>query len=246
MEPRLYTELAAWWPVLSTPVDYAEEARVYHDALQACAGRPLEEVLELGCGGGNNASHLKAWYEMTLVDRALGMLDVSRVLNPECEHVLGDMRYVRLGRNFDAVFVHDAVSYMTTEEDLAAAMATAHAHLRPGGVALFCPDHVKETFRPSTTHGGHDAGDRSLRYLAWNHDPDPDDSTYVATFAYLLKEGDGPLRCVQDEHVLGLFLRETWRRLLADVGFVPEILPFRHSSFAPDEEHELFVGRLRA
>lgn len=245
MEPRLYTDLAAWWPVMGDPASYAEEARVYRHALEACTSRPLEEVLELGCGGGSNASHLKAWYRLTLVDRAPGMLAVSRALNPECEHSVGDMRDVRLGRTFDAVFVHDAISYMTTEDDLRAAMATAHAHLRPGGVALFCPDDVKETWRPSTSHGGRDDGERSMRYLEWSHDPDPDDTTCLVSFAYLLKEGEGPVRCENEDHLMGLFPRETWLRTLADIGFVPEILPFRHSSFAEDEEHELYVGRMR-
>lgn len=245
MEPRLYTDLASWWPVLSDAANYAEEARIFRDAIEATTGRPVGEVLELGSGGGCNASHLKAWYRMTLVDRAPGMLEASRALNPECEHVLGDMREVRLGRTFDAVFVHDAVGYMTTEEDLRAAMATAHIHCRPGGVALFVPDFVKESFRPETTCGGHDREGRSLRYLEWNRDPDPGDTTYVTHFAYLLKEGDGPVRCETDEHLLGLFPRDTWLRTLADVGFVPEALPFRHSTFAPDAGHEIFVGRMR-
>ena len=46
------------------------------------------------------------------------MLALSRALNPECEHLAGDMRTLRLGRVFDAVFVHDAVCYMTTRADL--------------------------------------------------------------------------------------------------------------------------------
>jgi hypothetical protein len=33
------------------------------------------------------------------------MLDVSRALNPECEHIEGDIRTVRLERSFDAVRV---------------------------------------------------------------------------------------------------------------------------------------------
>jgi hypothetical protein len=53
------------------------------------------------------------------------MLELSRGLNPECEHVVGDMRPLHLGRQFDAVFVHDAVMYMTTEDDLRQAMETA-------------------------------------------------------------------------------------------------------------------------
>jgi hypothetical protein len=37
------------------------------------------------------------------------MLAVLRRLNPECDHRRGDMRAGRLGRAFDAAFVHDAV-----------------------------------------------------------------------------------------------------------------------------------------
>ena len=35
---------------------------------------------------------------MTLVDLSEEMLAVSRELNPECEHLQGDMRTLRLGR----------------------------------------------------------------------------------------------------------------------------------------------------
>ena len=51
---------------------------------------------------------------MTLVDLSAEMLEVSRQLNPECEHIQGDMRTIRLGRQYDAVLVHDAVDYVTT------------------------------------------------------------------------------------------------------------------------------------
>jgi hypothetical protein len=149
------------------------------------------------------------------------MLAVSRVLNPECEHLVGDMRALRLGRAFDGVLVHDAVMYMTTEGDLRRAMETAFLHCRPGGAALFAPDLVRETFRPSTEHGGHDGPERSLRYLEWTYDPDPADTTFVAEIAYLLRERGGPARVEHDRHVLGLFAREDWLRLLGEAGFRP-------------------------
>src|SRR5215213_7588105 len=107
MEPRMYGELAGWWPLLSAPATYAEEAGIYRRLLVEAADRPPETVLELGSGGGNNASHLKAHFRMILVDLSPGMLEVSRELNPGCEHVQGDMRTVRLDRTFDAVFVPD-------------------------------------------------------------------------------------------------------------------------------------------
>jgi hypothetical protein len=78
-----------------------------------------------------------------------------------------------LGREFDSVFIHDAIVYMTTTYDLRSAVKTAYVHLKPGGAALFEPDYVRETFKPSTRHGGHDGKDRALRYLEWTYDPDP-------------------------------------------------------------------------
>ena len=241
-EPLLYGPLASWWPILSAPADYAEEAAFYRRTLEESGVEPLETVLELGSGGGNNASHLKRRFRMTLVDRSSDMLAVSHALNPECEHVQGDMRTVRLGREFDAVFVHDAIAYMTSREDLLRATRTARVHCRPGGVALFVPDHVRETFRPSTSHGGHDGDGRALRYLEWSWDPDPSDTIVLSDFAYLLREEDGSVRVVHDRHEVGLFPRAVWTEALEEGGFTNvRRMPLDHSEEA--EELEVFLGR---
>ena len=238
---KLYKELAGWWPLVSAPAEYAEEAAIAVETIVGGARGPVRRVLELGCGGGNNASHLKARFEMTLTDFSPGMLAVSRALNPECEHALGDMRTLRLEQTFDAVFVHDAVMYLTRERDLRAAVKTAFEHLRPGGVALFVPDDVKETWRPVTSHGGHDGLGCALRYLVWSYDPDPSDTTTVAAYAFLLREG-ARTRAVHDRHALGLFPRATWARAFADAGFELTTVPYLHSSFPLGAGRELFLG----
>jgi SAM-dependent methyltransferase len=208
-------------------------------AFSACQ-RPAHRILELGSGGGNNASHLKTRFSMVLVDPSRGMLDVSRALNPECEHVEGDMRTVRLGRQFDCVFAHDAIVYMTTEADLFRAIETAYVHCSPGGAALFAPDHVRENFRASTDHGGHDGADRSLRYLEWTWDPDPDDTSYIVDYAFLLRRAAGSVSVERDRHIEGLFARSDWLRLLAGAGFQPRVVPVEHSELEPGE-YEVFV-----
>jgi SAM-dependent methyltransferase len=241
MEPRMYEEFAAWWPLLSAPGEYAEEAAIYRRVLAEEGVRPPASMLELGSGGGNNASHLKADFKLTLVDRSEGMLAVSRELNPGCEHVQGDMRTVRLGREFDAVFVHDAVNYMTTEEDLRLVMETALVHCRPGGAALFAPDHLRETFRTGTDHGGHDTDGRGVRFLEWTWDPDPLDTTYLVDYAYLVRDADGSVRVAHDRHVEGLFPRATWLRLLEEVGFRARAVPVDHSELEPGS-YEVFAA----
>jgi SAM-dependent methyltransferase len=240
--PRLYRDLADWWPVLSAPEDYAEEAEFYRRAIMSEAVVPPKTLLELGCGGGNNASHLKKYFLMTLVDISPGMLDVSRSLNPECEHALGDMRDVRLGRHFDAVFIHDAIVYMTTEQDLRRAIRTAYEHCRPEGVVLFAPDFTRETFRARTSHGGHDHEHRALRYLEWDWDPDPGDTTYFTDMVYLLREEGRTIRCIHDRHTLGLFSRDVWIKVMTDTGFAARSLPFAHSEFQGFAT-DVFVGR---
>ena len=222
--PKLYGELASWYHLLSSPADYAEEAEFARKLIvEACSSAPAT-VLELGSGGGNNASHLKASFQMTLVDLSEGMIELSRTLNPECEHIQGDMKSIRLGRTFDVVFIHDAIMYMTNEHDLRLVLRTALLHCKAGGVLLVMPDVLKETFVSLTTHGGHDSqtGDgRAIRYIEWTFDPDPTDTTYTVDFAYLLRECNQPVRVVHDSHVFGIFSRDTWLGLLHDVGFQP-------------------------
>lgn len=247
MTPKLYADLASWWPLLSSPEEYAEEAAFYGKTLVEACARPPRTLLEIGSGGGNNAFFLKQRFEETvLVDLSPGMLAVSRRLNPDCQHVEGDMRTVRLGRQLDCVFVHDAVCYMTTEDDLRKAIETAFVHCAPGGAALFAPDHLKENFQPSTDSGGNDgegeSAGKGLRYLEWTWDPDPADSTYVVDYAYLLRESDGTVRVEHDRHIEGLFSRGDWLRLLSEVGFDPSVVPFDHSELEPGS-YELFIAR---
>jgi SAM-dependent methyltransferase len=243
MEPHLkmYDEIADWWPLLSPPSDYVEEAAFYARTIEAACDRAPRAVLELGSGGGNNASHMKARFEMTLVEPSPGMLALSRTLNPDCEHVHGDMRTIRLNRTFDAVFVHDAVCYMTTEADLRMAIETAFVHCRPGGAGLFAPDFIRENFRPSTDHGGSDSGNRGMRFLEWTRDPDPSDTTYVVDYVFVLRTGE-EVRVEHDRHVEGLFARADWLRLLSEAGFEARSAPFEHSELEPGS-HEIFVAR---
>jgi SAM-dependent methyltransferase len=236
---KLYGELAEWWPTFSTPEEYRQEAAFFDRVLTRSCDPAPRSVLELGSGGGNNASHLKARFAMTLVDLSPHMLAVSRALNPECEHLEGDIRTVRLGRSFDAVFVHDAICHMTTKADLHAVMETAFEHCRPGGVALFAPDFVRETFVENTDHGGNDTDRGSVRFLQWTTDPDPADTTYLVDFAIFIRDRQGNTRLEHDRHTYGLFKRAEWLRLMRDVGFELKTI----SKVVDDFGRDLFVGR---
>jgi SAM-dependent methyltransferase len=237
----MYSDLAPWFHLLTHPSDYAEEADFAVRVVERTIVGDARTLLELGSGGGNNASHLKRRFACTLTDLSPEMLETSRTINPECEHLVGDMRTLRLGRTFDVVFAHDALSYLTTENDLGAAIETAATHVRPGGVVLLVPDATIEIFEPGTDSGGHDGEDgRSLRYLEWTHAPEPGASSYVVDYAILVREPDGAMRVIHDRHELGLFPEETWLRRLTRAGLEPLELPVENP-FAADQA--AFVAR---
>lgn len=230
----MYGRFADWFHLLTTPTEYAVEADFYSRTLVETALIPVTTVLELGSGGGNNASHMKSRFEMTLTDVSSEMLELSKTINPECDHVQGDMRSLRLGRLFDAVFVHDAIDYMVSETDLRAAIETAFEHCSPGGSVLLAPDHLRDTFMPTTDHGGHDGADRALRYLEWTWDPDPEDDTYIADYAYIHRSRDGTVEVSHDRHICGLFSRSTWIGLIEEAGFHVRVLPGIEDETAPE------------
>src|SRR5580658_3816096 len=102
---KLYGELAEWWPLLSPSEEYASEVTRFHELIESALGPGRgRTLLDLGCGSGNNAVHFKARYVLTLSDLSAEMLAHSRRANPECEHIQGDMRTLRLDRRFDVVF----------------------------------------------------------------------------------------------------------------------------------------------
>ena len=218
MNYRLYKDLAPWWPYISSRDSYTDEALVHLRLMDDALGRKAESILELGSGGGQLAAHFGSDREVVLSDLSSSMLDQSREHNTGREHVLGDMRDMRLGRTFDAVLLHDAVMYLTSPEDLQATIETAAAHLAPGGVFLILPDVVKETFEEGSISGG-SLGQPAAQLLEWHWDPDPEDNTYRVDMCLMLRHENGTVETVHEHHEMGLFDRKTICDLIRSAGF---------------------------
>lgn len=203
---------------MSPPEDYGEEAAELAGLLKHSGMPSAGTLLELGSGGGHLASHLKHHFRLTLTDISEPMLKISRSLNPECRHTRGDMRMLRLGERFDAVLINDAISHLVDSDDVHAAVTTAAVHCGPGGIGVFCPDFVTETFKPYTDTGGSDGPGRAMRYLEWGYVLG-NGSGYVTEIAYILRDASGTVRTEHDHVNLGLFSRSEWLCWIEACGF---------------------------
>ena len=264
---RMYSDLAYLWPLISCHADYVDEARIWTSVLREKLGPGRHLLLELGVGGGNNLHHilyprcraepfpvgdcicnvdeeLDAKFNAVAVDVSDAMLQHSRALNPTVEHRIGDMRSIDLGRKFNAVLIHDAISYMLSQDDIRATLHTARSHLNSGGVLVMAPDWFTETFRsPQLAHDIRRDTARHFTYIEYSHDPDPTDTTVESLIFCILERDDGTIDVQKDRHVTGLFSIETWLKLMNETGFDAEKYPY--PVHEDGREGVLLVGTLK-
>lgn len=216
---RLYGDLTWVWEIVSSPEEYAEETEFYARVIREHAQIPVRRVLALGCGAGNIEYTLKKHFDVTGVDASETMLKRARRRNPEVSYVQGDMRTVRLDETFDAVTILDSEVYMHTTDELRAGFATAYTHLVPGGCFLTLVEYTAEDFvQNKITSETKRAGDTEVVFIENNCDPDPTDTTFEATFVFLIRRA-GEFSVEVDRHVLGLFPLATWIDLMKETGF---------------------------
>ena len=234
---RLYSDLAWMWPIVSPAEDYVEETEFLAKLIKENSKIEVETLLHLGCGGGHNDYTFKKHFKVTGVDIRENMLKLARKLNSEVTYYHGDMCDMKLRGCFDAVTILDSINYLRTVEDIYRAFATAHQHLRPGGVFLTFMEQITGLSEHSKTRcSTHSKGNVEITFIENYYDPDPDDTSCEATFVYLVRRG-GELEIHTDRHLCGIFKLETWIGLLEEIGFIVKRTKFRLPTF---EEYECF------
>ncbi|MGD9008649.1 MAG: class I SAM-dependent methyltransferase [Desulfobacteraceae bacterium] len=209
-----YNDLAWTEDLLADPAEYEDEAKVYVDLIKRTAEAPPSTLLHLGSGAGGHDKFFKRHFGVTGVDLSAGMLNKARAAHPDIEYLEGDMRTLRLNRQFDAVVIPDSIDYMASLYDLRRAIRTGAAHLKTGGVLLVVAK-TEETFQNNNfAYTGEKAGVH-VTLLENNYINPLRPNTYEATFVYLIRD-QGKLTIHTDHHVLGLFPQATWEQVFND------------------------------
>ncbi|MBU0671642.1 MAG: class I SAM-dependent methyltransferase [Candidatus Margulisbacteria bacterium] len=228
-QQRMYKDLAKYFPIITPPEDYLEECEYFAQVIKNTSPIESKTLLDLGCGGGNDDFALKKHFKITAVDVSPEMLKIAKKLNPEVKYLKGDMRFVRLKEKFDAVTIFDSINYMVTKDDLRAVFSTAYEHLKPGGVLVTIAEETPDRFVQNKTKCSVQNKDNiEVSFIENYFDPDIKDTTYEATFVFLIRE-KGKLRVETDFHLCGIFPLETWFDLLQETGFTINKLDFNVS-----------------
>lgn len=124
--------------------DYAAECDLVQAALARHARRPVNRLLDVGCGTGGHAIELaRRGLAVTGVDLSASMLAIADTkagagLAPPATvpaWLQGDARDFDAGGRFDAaIMMFAVVGYLTGNHDVAAGLANVRRHLEPGAV----------------------------------------------------------------------------------------------------------------
>jgi len=223
--PRLYTDLAHLWPLVSPREHYGDEARVLRELVVDQLGQPplgaRWRLLELGVGGGHTLSHLTGVFQITGVDLSAQMLENARRRLPGAELIQADMRALDLGREFDVVFVHDSIDTLATRVDVEAVLRVAWCHTRAGGMACFAPTYDRTSFanhETATDQQRSQDGRLVVTYLSYVHDPCPEDDSFEMLMTYVINDS-GAVTVAGDRILCGLFSRDEWQEMVRWAGF---------------------------
>ena len=212
-----YNDLAWTERLLADPEDYRAEAESCIDLIRRAAPGAVETLLHLGSGAGGHDRFFKQAFQVTGVDLSPGMLALARETNPDVDYFQGDMRTMRLGRTFDAVAVPDSSDYLRTRSDIERTLATAAAHLKPGGVLLFVAKPAEGFSNNNFAYSGERDGVH-VTLLENNHVDPARPERYQAVMVWLIRRG-GSLSVHHETHQLGLFSRAVWEAQFEQAGF---------------------------
>lgn len=143
---RIFDAYARYYDLLYKDKDYAGESE-YVAAHIRNQLPDTKRILELGCGTGAHAEYLaRMGFSVHGVDMSEGMVNHSESrkatlpsdVSERLSFSIGDMRNLCTNEIYDVVIsLFHVMSYQTTNDDIKAAIATAKAHLNPGGLFIF-------------------------------------------------------------------------------------------------------------
>lgn len=244
---NVFGDYAKYYNLLYRDEEYISEVAFVLERLAALGCMP-SSLLDLGCGTGRHGGEMaRRGVAVTGVDMSEVMLSMARDCRvsglpeqtPEPEFVKGDACRVRLGKTFDAVTaLFHVMSYQNTEENASALLATAKAHLKPGGIFLFDfwygPGVL--TDRPTERHRDLEDDEVVVRRHATPILHVNDNIVDVNYDIAVQKKSDGTESTLRETHRMRYWFMPELRHLVEGAGFSVEVEGAWLSTDAADDK----------
>lgn len=136
---EVFQDYAYYYNLFYGDKDYKGEAAVVDKLLKRYKKNKIHTVLNMGCGTGRHDALLEQLgYSVSGIDFSGQMIEIARKSNPTLNYEVADIRNYKSKEQFDAVIsLFHVMSYQNENEDIEAALRTAHNALSGKGILLF-------------------------------------------------------------------------------------------------------------
>jgi ubiquinone/menaquinone biosynthesis C-methylase UbiE len=198
--------------------DYAAEAEQIAGLLKAIAPN-ARTVLDVACGTGEHARHLRAThgYEVSGLDIEPAFVRLARNKLPDATFWHADMVDFDVGVHFDVVMcLFSSIGYLCQLDRVERALRCFRRHLAPGGVVLVEPWFPPDAWNPGRIHV-HTGESENLKVVRMSHSG-VEGRISTIEFHYLIGTERGIDHRVE-HHELGLFTTAELREAFRQAGF---------------------------
>ncbi len=215
VEHKSYARLAKYYDMINSDKDYQKEVEFIEFALEKMSKKKVSSVLDVACGTGSHAEHLKKDFFVIGIDSAKSMLDIARRKVKDVDFFREDMRDFNLDRTFDAVVcLNDSFSYNLTDDEILDTLKCFSKHLDEGGVVIF--DFLAVAPKEKTQICSYvDGATEVAKISKWS--PIEEDNI-AAEFVYLIKFKN-KVDFHVDHHKYNMVSLRHVKRLMKKVGF---------------------------
>ncbi len=226
----MFTKSARYYDVLYGKKNYAGEAAKLRTVIAGAIQREARTLLDVACGTGRHLAELKADFAIEGADLNDELLALARARLPDVPLHQVDMRNFDLRKTFDVVTcLFSAIGYLTTRDDLSAAIAAMARHVAPGGLLIvepwFTPDNWVVSGRPNVMF----ANEPDIKIARMSMSGREDDVSIV-DLHYLVGAPD-EITYFTEQHRFGLFTVEE------------QIAAFRAASLEVSDDPGGLMGR---
>lgn len=237
----MYTQSAAYYDIIYRGLkNYREEAEKIDALLQRLQPTP-QGLLDVACGTGEHARHLRQSYGYAVdgLDINPEFVAIARQKTPDAHFEVADMRSFALPRRYDALLcLFSSIGYVETETGLGQAFDCFARHLNPGGWLVCEPWLTPKLWNAKQTDSVSAIDPRNGERITRNRSGSTDGTVSVLTIEYEVEAKDGHSR-FEEIHRLGLFSKKQTEAALCSAGFEARWLP------AGLQAHCLFVAQKR-
>jgi SAM-dependent methyltransferase len=232
----LHGKLAKYYDKINSYRDYLDEAVRLQNLIIKYAESGGNALLDVACGTGLHLKYLKDDFFCVGVDASKAMLKIARKNAPDVPFKEGDMRTLKLGKQFDVVTcLLSSIGYVKTEANLQRTIRNFSLHLKKGGVALIEPSYADAAYVKGeprlSTFDGKDTKIARINVTKIRT------ATALLSMHFIIADRGKEAAYVVDKHELGLFGINRTLKIMTATGLKSRYLK---NGLMPGRE--LFVG----